>query len=502
MEWLEEIKIWVAGLDGSEKRFITLLGKARAGAGGSQHLQLFDWLKKNGGWEELPQALRKQLPTLIQRLRHLIIDGLRLLDKGHHTASRLHAEMQAHHLLHQKGLLSPALRTLQRTETLAFEACRFDVVLQCCALLRQLELEKASGDSYKILEAIRLREEHALQELSALIGLRQQHDRLLTLGGLAMAARNSPFEQEVKRVKKSVPLEKLWKEGHWLARALAGNLLGFIDLFEKNHEAAMLRYRILLQEWEAAPERQRDEAALFLNLCKNYQNACFLHPQGEKEMAESLGHLPLLSHLPPPLAIEQQSMLYRARVLHILTQGRFELLPSTRPEIVSWIRKEGHRLGDAKTVVLLFNLAVAEFLHENFSEAARLVTQIQQVGAGSAREDILNFCRVFQAILHYEMEHSDLNEYLIRSARRHFSKKSHADKFELSVLKCLGTLSRSPSTAERKKAWAALETELDSIAEGLAAAHQIVGLMETRLWLRARQKGKPLQAVYAEALKG
>src|ERR1044072_2091527 len=91
METLEELKKWVDSLSTAEKRFVTLIGKARAGSSLSQQLKLFDWLNRarENELDSPPAEFLKNLPTVSMRLKDLMLDGLRLLHKEDNTEAML-----------------------------------------------------------------------------------------------------------------------------------------------------------------------------------------------------------------------------------------------------------------------------------------------------------------------------------------------------------------------------------------------------------------------------
>jgi hypothetical protein len=109
MEAPDELRKRVEILTISEKRFITLLGKAKSGAKPSQHLTLFAWLNQADQSSATPEdaSFLHNLPTVSLRLKELILDGLRLLHKEDNTDALLRTTIDEIAILLEKKLLPP-----------------------------------------------------------------------------------------------------------------------------------------------------------------------------------------------------------------------------------------------------------------------------------------------------------------------------------------------------------------------------------------------------------
>lgn len=483
-------------LNPAERRMVSLLGKARGGSHPSQHLQLFDWLCRTGGKGELPANLVPQLPTLVLRLKALMLEAMRLLDKDPQGEGRLMADLHAALLLMRKRLHGPAERLLRRVVTEAGDACRWDLSLRGCGLLRSLILDGAGGQLTHQLAALEREESQALEALRVLQALRQANDRLIAVSARTQTGRNSTFDGEMERIRKRMPLEALWQDGNWLEQSIAGHLLCIMDLFSQRPVKALDRYSIILPGWAAHPGRQLLEPRLFLSLCRNYQNACFLVPMSTEDLLARLNDIPQPAHLDPHTIWEAEYSLLSARLVHVLQSCNFALLPALRPAVMEWVTRAGGRFLPSKLLALLYNTLVADFLGGNLSECNRTLLLVHRLELKGVREDIQHFLRVFQAILHFEMDNMELNEYIIRSARRHFSRHSFGDSFELSVLECLTIQVREPGPARRKQAWLQLEGQLMVIRERLPSTQLMVGLMETLLWVRSKLSARSLATEY------
>jgi hypothetical protein len=129
MDQLDELKEWVKSLNPAEKRFIKLIGKAKSGAGGSQHLDLFDRLNAedfDAGLGKLPYS--KNLSMVSVRLRDLIVDALRLLRKDESWDAILLTDLADLANYYSKSWYAAAFRLLKRAKATANKACRYDVL--------------------------------------------------------------------------------------------------------------------------------------------------------------------------------------------------------------------------------------------------------------------------------------------------------------------------------------------------------------------------------------
>jgi hypothetical protein len=498
MESSDELKKWVDSLSIAEKRFITLLGKAKSGAKPSQQLELFNWLNQAAADEAFPPKAKflQNFSTVSNRLKDLILDGLRLLHKEDNTDAILRTTLDEIAMLVNKKMISAASRQLKRAKKLALDRCRYVFVLQC------IEWEqKLASVSSASLEKLREEELLIQQNLHDLREIEYRHEMLLAL------VKQFPYHRDaatLSRVNDLVNHELIYRisaTGAYLERAMAVNLLGIQDLYVRNASAAVIRYQHLLNEWQTRPGWQEDQVSLLLLLCKFYQSACFFAPVDWKEAQAHIMMVNNFTGLPIDAARDFRRLLYHNQFALALNTGKFDSVKTLIPEIDGWIRKEEKQLTEAQQLSFLCNMAVAEFLNDEFKSANQYVNRILQMPNRKARVDIREFALLLQVVLQFEMKNESLNEYLTRAGKRHFNRVGFDVNFELLVLNHLELVTRINTDADLKKSREQLAHDLAELEKLLPEGVPLLGLREMQIWVEAKQRGVSLRIVFLEEVQ-
>ena len=503
METIEELKKWVKSLTAAEKRFIKILGKTRAGAGGSQQMDMFDWLSQPDETAmPLPETtFFRNLSTVSIRLKDLILDSLRILNKDSDLDARLRSALDDIATLTQKQLFPAALRLIKRAKKLAADNCCYTFSLQYLECEQKITQHSKDSDRWDKLQTLQDEETSILQKRAELQDLKHRHERILIRAKQLFIPRNAQELQEIQALTQSETITRISQEGAYLERAIAINILGMKDLFERHPLHALHRYAPLLREWQAHPEWQVQHGALLVAIYNCYQMACFYAPMQWEDILHYLALLPDFEALTPEMKAEFQRKIYNSQFSVALNTGNFDMVNTLIPEIDHWLQHLQPPPADSSLLPFLHNFAIAEFLQGNFPAAKKFITRILQLPNRKARQDIREFAILLQAVLHYETDDSSLNEYLTRAGRRHFTKHAKGMAFELAVFEHLDLALRTDSPTRIHESLMQLVQTLDDLGRQVQGNVPLLGLMEMRLWAGSRLEERALKEVFLEAVE-
>lgn len=497
----EELISWVQSLTMSEKRFVKLLGKTRAGSD-SQLLELFDWLCRAEQDTALPKHAKftRNLPTLSIRLRTLILDSLRLLHKEDNSETRLRCMIDEIGMLQSKKLHPAAARQLRKAKKIAYESSRYSFVLLCLENELQTAQKLPVQEFAERLQELREEELSVLSKRERLRELQHRHDSILLL------ARQFPFSLQPDIVKRARELaeapmvEQCLHEKNYLENALAVNLLGIRDLFIRDPDSAVPRYQALIRRWQQHPEWQADQPVLLLTFCKYYQNTCIFSPVDHEKVQADLAFLKGFDGLPKTESVLLQDLLYNNQFTFALNTGNFDVLQPMIAEIDQWLGEQADFLSDNQVLPFLCNFTVAEFLAGNFTSAKKFVNRILNLNNRKARIDIYEFALVLQAVLQYQTD-SGLNDYLIRSGKRRFTKNKIAVDFELLILRHIERLMDADTQKDKKNIFGQLQQALEKFSKTLPDTIPLLGLNEIHMWAEAEKTGKPVKEIFLDRVQ-
>lgn len=503
MEGVEELKKWIAALTVGEKRYINLLGKSRAGARHSQQLELLDWLNRADDAATIPPdaSFVHNLPTVVARLKELILDGLRLLHQDANVDAQLRTALDHLALLHDKKLYPPAMRLLKRAKRQALATCRYAQALACIEWEHKLLRGLAPANLMEQLKALRAEEEAVLAQLRTLQDLRYRNERLLFLVRHISLPRNPATAAEVEALTTGAEVVHLSQHGRYVERALAVNILGIKQWFDRNPMEAVALYEQLLLDWRDHPDWQVDQAPLLLTICNYFQTACFYSKMDWEEARRYLKLVPDFKVLAPHVARDFQRMLYHNQLTPALNTGNFESVQALIPEIDHWLAQQQAHLSAAQLLPFYHNFAVAQFLMGNHLQANRYLQRILNTPNRKVRVDIQEFALVLQAVVRYEMGDLQLIEYLTRAGKRHFTKHTRELAFELAVFNYLEAAMRADPTTDLQASLDKLIAALDGLAEQLPGTVPLLGLTEMQLWAQSKRNAQSVTALFLQAVR-
>ena len=430
-----------------------------------------------------------------------MLDSLRLLHKENDINATLRTSLSDVAILQHKKLWTAAARQLRKTKKLALETSRYTYVLQCIEAelvqVKQLPPDQASA-AYAQLQA---EEQQAIAKHETLRELQFRHDSILALAQQYPFSRNTALAEKADAFADAERVNEQLYGGSYLEHALVTNTLGIRDLFRLNPDSAIERYRRLFDLWKTKSEWQIDQPDLLITICKCYQNACFYSTVNPGLVHANLMSLKGFEGLPPDKLRAFRETIFHHRFIHSLNSGNLDLVLEMIPEIEEWLREEAGHISESQLLPFLCNFLVAEFLSENFNAANRLITRIVNVPNRKTRVDIREFALVLQPVVQYELENDDLNEYLTRSRKRHFSKSETGSDLGMTVLRNIEQLLRAGSAHDQQLIFTQFITGLEKLSAAHGGSIPLLGLNEIYMWAVSRKNKIPLREVFMEEVR-
>lgn len=161
------------------------------------------------------------------------------------------------------------------------------------------------------------------------------------------------------------------------------------------------------------------------------------------------------------------------------------------PFIEDGMTKYGEFLEKSLLLSFRFNLAGLYFLAGHYDEALRRTNDMLNAEQSDVRQDIYGFLRLFNIILHYEMGHDDLIEYLLKSTYRYLYTRKKIFKFESIALRLIRKLTTRRSGRDLVPIFRELREELRPLVDDPYERKAFEGI-DVIAWLDSKIEGKPL----------
>ena len=81
------------------------------------------------------------------------------------------------------------------------------------------------------------------------------------------------------------------------------------------------------------------------------------------------------------------------------------------------------------------------------------------------RQDIYNFARILNLVIHYELENYDFIEYIIKSLSRYLSKQERKQDMEFLFVRTIRKLAKNPTQMEKNQLFESMKKQMKVLLE-------------------------------------
>jgi len=248
--------------------------------------------------------------------------------------------------------------------------------------------------------------------------------------------------------------------------------------FEKAHAC----YGRAVQLWEAHPHRIAEESDYYKSALGNYLNSS----HQIRKYDAYLDTIAKIKKIPAKnLRIEAeefQNIIYLQQVYY-LDNENMEAACDLIPELEAGLQKYRGHIARTRLITLYINTLLALFLSGRYEAALDWVSRLLDVKT-DLREDIQNFVRLLEIIIHYEVSNMMTVEYVFGINYRYLYKRQRINEFEKIVFKYLRKLTREYNKKTISQRLRELKAELETLHR--QSKRPPVGLEALIFWLNRK----------------
>ena len=464
---------------------------------GSQVLVLFDLLNREERFVKEPirraiteAGFMSNLPTLMDRLRKLLLNSLRSLHSHNSVDSRLLYLLEEVQILYRRNLPDQALKKIAKARKLALRFSRIPLALELNYIHRQILLDRNMGG--QAYEEIRTEESHLLDLARMQTELDDLHIRAR---GVAKSD-NAGDTEMIQPFLDHPQVKKGARSNDFLCRVFAWFTIGVSRYALQEYSLARAAFAEVMQCWYQQPEWINERSRLFLNSVTNYQ-VCLLNTQSEgfEELDQLHNRFSDHRFREPDVQLQFERASFQTRLVLNLNQGRFVEGEALARQVIRWLEEKSGALAVSTELVLRYNLFSFFFLQERYSDANAMARAIRQMPMTEDRKDIREFIRMVEPVLQFELGNVELLENLERSLRRYFAKRHRLAP----VIPVMLEYYRRRDFGERE-AMQELFARLQEVTSASERYH--VGDQELLLWAEARATHHSLKKLFLDLIQG
>jgi hypothetical protein len=498
----------IKSISKSEKRNFKLYANRISSEKETKFLQLFDVLDKMEEYNET-SILKKakdikhsQLPNLKAHLYKQLLTSLRLTQINHDISISIREQIDHAKVLYNKGLYNQSLRILDKTKTLARKnkknILEFEII----------QFEKLIESQY-ITKSIETRAEEITREATEISktmdGVVYFSNMSIRLYGLYLKVGYVRNEKDLLMVKE------------FFNTNLIPHDINNLSFFEKLYLfQSYVWYYLIIQDFLMCYKYAKKWVDLFLLNPDMINIHMDLYLKGLNNVLVALfytnhvsnfkKHLRLLRKLENEeqfkhnsnLNILLQLFLFVHRINRHFMEGTFNKGLHLVPKIERFLDENKFGMDNHRALIFYYKIACLYFGNGQYREAIKYLNRISDVRDTSLRGDIHCFGRILNLISHYELEHTELLEYQIRSTYRFLAKTNdlqEVQKYILRFLRKLSTISPDQLKEELKKSRIDLEKWVNDPYEKRAFLY-----LDLISWLDSKIQNRPVQDVIMEKI--
>lgn len=496
----------IKSLSKSEKRFFKLSSSLQSGE--KNYLKIFDYIEKQKEYDEddLKEHFKKEkfirhLPSEKNHLYKLILKSLRSFYSEHSVSSLLKQEIKNVEILYQKALYRECEKFVARAKEIAKEYEKFYYWFELISWEKKLLEEAYESGVFSInLDELVEEESMVIEKLRNLAEYQIIYSKINLLFRSGGFARTPKERAEVDHIadyhlikgKNTAISTRAASMCYYIKGLCAATNRQYTDAFEFFNKT-----RTILDNNPKIKEDSGQRYLMTLSyLCQCYiENKDYVEAQNListiKELSEEKG----FASVDIEVKIFTQSVNLEMKLYQ--AQGDFR----KGFDRIQYIHEQQELLGDKinkeQEILFAYNNAYNCFGLGEYKKALTYINVVLNDNETNLRQDIYGFARIFNLILHYELENYDFLEYIIKSTNRFLSKYERSLQVESVLIKYLRKLSKTMSANDKDNIFKELAKEIHELMK-LEDERVLMEYFNVEAWVTSKVKKISMsQAVYS-----
>lgn len=176
----------------------------------------------------------------------------------------------------------------------------------------------------------------------------------------------------------------------------------------------------------------------------NHQLQYYIEKGDFEQFSECLNHMKNLRKRPDFKSIDLQIRLFTFSTVNELIAshvvGDHVRAEKVVEEILKGINKYRFKISKEDVILFYYNIARHYFNIGEHKKALEFINKVLNDNEANLRQDVFVFARLFNLVIHYELNNYDLLDYIIKSTARYIKKKNRDYDYEVAVLRYMKKL--------------------------------------------------------------
>jgi hypothetical protein len=462
----------IKSLTKSEKRFFKLSSSLQSGE--KNYLKIFDYIEGQDDYNEAElkeffkgERFIKHLPSEKNHLYKLILKSLRSYYSEQSINSSLKQEIKNVEILYNKALYKECEKFVSRAKNTAKKYEKFYYWFELINWEKKL-LDSAyeSGQFDMDLDKLIEEEEYVIARL------RNLAEYTIIYSKINLIFRSGGFTRNEKErmVVADIANHHLIKGKNTALSSKAASICYYI----KGLCAATNRnYADSYQFFNRTKEILDNNPFIRVDVSQRYLMAlihllrCYIDSKDYGKARDLINEIRSLEGEKGfnsiDIAVRIFGNSYNQELVLLHKLGEFENSVKLIPKIEKERQKFEDKLSKEMEILLTYNSAYSYFGVGDYKKALQYLNIVLNDNEQNLRQDIYSFSRIFNLVIHYELENYDFLEYVIKSTNRYLSKQERDYVIEITCIKYIRKLAKTHDSIGKLELFEEMENEVKEL---------------------------------------
>ena len=460
----------IKSLTKSEKRFFKLSSSLQSGD--KNYLKIFDHIEKQDEYDEdaikevfAKETFIKHLPSEKNHLYKLILKSLRSFYSEQSVISLLKQEMKNIEILYNKALYKECEKFVSRAKEIAKEYEKFYYWFELISWEKKL-LEEAyeAGEFTTNLDDLVEEEELVIAKLRNLAEYQVIYSKINLVFRSGGFTRNESERQVVEDIADYHLIKGKNTAISTRAASMCYYIKGLCAATNRNYSDSYQFFNRTREILDNSPKIKEDSAQRYVMTLAHLLR-CYIDGKQFENAQKMIDDIRAIESKKGGNSMDIQVRLFTSSYAQELTllhaMGEFQKSVDLIPKIEELQLFFGEKVNKEQEVVLTYKKAYSYFGIGNYKKALSYVNIVLNDNEQNLRQDIYSFLRLFNLVLHFELENYDFLEYLIKSTNRFLNKQERDFEAEAVCIKHIKKLAKTNLNNEKIVILNQLKNELN-----------------------------------------
>jgi len=505
-----ELYSLIKSLSKSEKRFFKLSSALQAGD--KNYLRIFDFIEKQKKYDEEElkdhfgkSTFVKHLPSEKNHLYKLILKSLRAYYSDRSVSAQLKQEIKNVEILYRKALYKECGKFVRRAKELAMDYEKFYYWFELINWEKRL-LEEAyeSGIFTQNLDDLIKEETEVIEKLRNLGEYQILYSKINLIFRSGGFTRNEKEREVVNEIadyhlikgKNTAISIRATSICYYIKGLCAASIRDYPDALVNFHKAKVVMDR--------NPKIKSDSQQRYLYTLSFLLN-CYIDVYDFENAGKLIDEISDLGKDEAFNSLDLKVRLFTATLIGKLQlynrMGEFEKSMGLIPEIEAGLLLYEEKINKEKQLLFTYNIAYANFGIGDYRKALKYINVVLNDNEKQLRQDIYSFARIFNLVIHYELNNYDFLEYDMKSAARYLNKQDKDYEVEKLFMAQMKSLTRVDNPVLREQLFTKFSDKLRPLME-IELENVVLEYFDLLAWVHSKLVGTSFSVAIQDRVEG